>query len=145
MYRFKLEALLNHRRHQEEIHQKNLAEANKKLLYEQKKLRTKKKEQRRYVQKVQEKQKKGATVRDIVLYINYLAKLTIVIAEQRHRVDTAGKQVEQMRVELLATVKKRKILERLKEREWLLYQQKIRNDERKLMDEIGSARHARKT
>ena len=145
MYRFKLEALLNHRRHQEEIHQKNLAEANKKLLYEQKKLRTKKKEQRRYVQKVQEKQKKGATVRDIVLYMNYLAKLTIVIAEQRHRVDTAGKQVEQMRVELLATVKKRKILERLKEREWLLYQQKIRNDERKLMDEIGSARHARKT
>jgi len=47
--------------------------------------------------------------------------------------------------ELLAIVKKRKILERLKEKEWLIYQQKMKNDERKLMDEIASARHVRKT
>ena len=145
MYIFKLEALLNHRRHQEEIHQKNLAEANRKLLHEQKKLGTKKKEKRRYVLKMQEKQQKGTTVRDIVLYMNYLGKLSILIAEQQHRFDTAVKQVEQMRVELLAIVKKRKILERLKEKEWLIYQQKMKNDERKLMDEIASARHVRKT
>jgi len=145
MYRFKLEALLNHRRHQEEVHQKKLAEANRKLVYEQKKLRVKKKEKRRYVQKLQEKQEKSATVRDIVLYMNYLGKLSIEIEEQRHRVDTAAKQFEQTRAELLAIVKKRKILEKLKEKEWLIHQQKMKNDERKLMDEIASARHARET
>jgi len=144
MYRFKLEALLNHRRHQEEVHQKELAEVNRKLIYEQKKLRTKKKEKRRYLHKLQEKQQKSTTVRDIVLYMNYLAKLSNEIEEQHHRVYTAGKKVEQTRAALLTIVKKRKILERLKQREWAIHQQKMKSDERKLMDEIASARHVRK-
>jgi len=45
---------------------------------------------------------------------------------------------------LIGIVKKRKTLEKLKEKQWLAYQQKMMQNERKLMDEVASTRHARK-
>ena len=46
--------------------------------------------------------------------------------------------------ELINIVKKRKTLEKLKEREWQVHQEKILQNERKQMDEAASTRHARK-
>ena len=44
----------------------------------------------------------------------------------------------------LNIMKKRKTLEKLKEKEWLAYQQKKMQEERKFNDEIASTRHVRK-
>jgi len=144
MYRFKLEALLNHRRHQEEICQKELARRLRILAGEQEKLRHAKLLKRENILKLQTGQKNNINVSDIILYLNYIAQLSKKIDEQIICVREAGKQVNQKRNELIGIMKKRKTLEKLKEKDWLAYQNKTMQDERKFIDEVAVTRHARK-
>jgi len=144
MYRFKLEALLNHRRHQEEVCQKELAQTERLLADEQGKLRQQKREMRENIQILQTKQKERINVSDIILSVNYIQQLSKNIEHQKKCVGEATKKVNQKRNELIVIVTKRKTLEKLKEKERLAYQQKMMQNERKLMDEVASTRHARK-
>ena len=144
MYRFKLEALLNHRRHQEEICQKELARCQRRLVGEQEKLRRTKHLKRDYLLKLQERQKGSISISDVILHKNYIARLSEEIEAQTACVREAAKQVNQKRNELIGIVKKRKTLERLKEKDQLAYRKKLMLDERKLMDEVATTRHARK-
>ena len=131
MYRFKLEALLNHRRHEEEICQKELARCQRILAEEQEKLRHTKLLKRENVIALQARQKKSINVSDIILYLNYIAQLSKKIEEQILCVREAAKKVNQKRNELIGIMKKRKTLEKLKEKDWLAYQKKMMQDERK--------------
>lgn len=144
MHRFKLEALLNHRRHQEEVCQKELAQAERLLADEKGCLRRQKTEKRDHIQKLQIKQKEKINVSDIILSVNYIQQLSDKIEEQKNCVREASQKVNQKRQELIVIVKKRKTLEKLKEKDRLAYQQKMMRNERKLMDEVASTRHARK-
>ena len=144
MHRFKLEALLNHRRHQEEICQKQLAQTERLLADEQGKLRRQKKEHRDNIQKLHAKQKERINVSVMILSVSYIQQLSKNIEDQKKCVREATKKVNQKRNELIIIVKKRKTLEKLKEKEWLAYQKKMMQNERKLMDEVASTRHARK-
>ena len=65
------------------------------------------------------------------------------IEKQTDCVREATLKVNQKRTELVMIVKKQKTLEKLKENEQLVYQQKMLQNERKLMDEVASIRHAR--
>jgi flagellar FliJ protein len=145
MYRFKLETLLNHRRHQEEECQKKLAKVRKELVAEQEKLGRRKKEKRENILRLKEKQKNSAKVSDIVLHINYVQKLSKKIEDQIRCVQKADKKVNQARNDLIIMVKKRKTLDKLKEKGRQAYQRKLTEDERKLMDEIAATRHVRNT
>ena len=144
MFRFKLEALLNHRRHQEEVGQIELAQSQQRLTDEQEKLRRQKKEKRENLQKLQTKQKERINASEIILYVNYINQLSNNITRQTDCVRMATKRVNQKRNELVKLLKKRKSLERLKEKEWRAHQQKMLQTERKLMDEAASTRHAQK-
>jgi len=144
MYQFKLEALLHHRRHQEEICQKELAGLQRQLADKQDKLRRQRQQKRDTIQKLQTSQKESPRVSDIVLFMNYIAHLSKEIEVQAICVREAAKKVNQKRNELIGIVKKRKTLEKLKEKDWLAYQKKMMQDERKLMDEVATTRHARK-
>jgi flagellar FliJ protein len=145
MYRFKLETLLNHRRHQEEVCQKELAQAERRLADEKAQLRRLKNEKRDNIARLQINQKKKINVSDIILSVNYIQQLSEKIAEQKNRVQQATRTANQKRSELISIVKKRKTLETLKEKERLAYEQKVILDERKIMDDVASTRHARKT
>jgi len=145
MHRFKLEALLNHRRHQEEVCQKELAQTERILADEKSQQRRRKKEMRHNLQSLQIKQKEKINVSDIILSVNYIQQLSQKIEIQKKRVRKATRKVDQKRQELISIVKKRKTLEKLKEKEWLAYQQKMMQNERKFMDDIASTRYARKT
>ena len=144
MHRFKLEALLNHRRHLEDICQKELAESERLLADEKDKLSRWKKEKRDNIEILQVKQKQKINVSDIVLSVNYLQRLSENIEVQKQCVREATKKVNQRRQELIIIVKKRKTLEILKEKDRLAYQQKLMQNERKVMDEVASTRNARK-
>jgi len=144
MFTFKLQALLNHRRHQEEDLQKQLAEARRKSVAEQDRLRRQKREKRELVQSLHQKQAAGCTIRDSLLYLNYIAQLSQDIEQQVQRVQQAEKKVRRKRRELIEAVKKRKTLEKLKEKGRQAYLQKQMQNERKFMDEIASTRHARR-
>jgi flagellar FliJ protein len=139
-----LEALLNHRRHQEEECQKQLAEARKELAAEQNKLGRSKREKHENVLELQKKQKNSASVSDIILYLNYIQQLSKKIEDQKRCVQKANKKVKQVRSELIMIIKNRKTLEKLKDKGQRAYEQKMIQDERKLMDEVATTRHARK-
>ena len=144
MYRFTLEALLNHRRHQEEVCQKQLAQTERQLADERRKLYRLKEDKRENTQKLQAKQKNHINVSVIILSVNYIRQLSKNIEKQTDCVREAARKVNQKRSELVMIVKKRKTLEKLKEKEQLAYQQIMLQNERKLMDEVASIRHARK-
>lgn len=144
MYRFKLEALLKHRRHQEEVLQKELADAQKKLAAEQSIQHALERKKRRRVQELQRRQTSGNTITDIVLYLTYIEHLSANIEDQKQRVQIAQQIAHQKRNELIALMKKRKALEKLKEKGRQAYQYKQMQEERKFMDEVASARHGRR-
>ncbi len=144
MYRFKLEALLKHRRHQEEVLQKELADAQKKLAAEQSIQHALERKKRRRVQELQRRQTSGNTITDIVLYLTYIEHLSANIEDQKQRVQIAQQIAHQKRNELIASMKKRKALEKLKEKGRQAYQYKQMQEERKFMDEVASARHGRR-
>jgi flagellar export protein FliJ len=144
MYRFKLEALLNYRCHQEEACQKELAQARRRLTDKREKLEQKKKEKQESLEKLQVKKKVSTTVSDIMLYMNYIQQLSKDIEDQAMLVHKTAKLVDQKRHELVSVMQKHKTLKNLKYKEQQAYQQKLMQDERKLMDEIASIRHARK-
>jgi flagellar FliJ protein len=144
MFRFKLGALLNHRRHQEEVCQKELARAERKLAVEQGKLRQLKNDKRTRVRDLQAKQRVRFNAADIMLSVNYIQQLSQQIDVQNLGVRDAAKQVNHRRTDLIRIVKKRKILEKLKDQQLQAYSRKMRQDERKNMDEVASLRHVRK-
>jgi len=144
MYRFKLEALLNHRRYQEEVCQKELAKAQRVLSDELEKLDRKKNEKQESLEKLQTKKKENPTVSDIMLHMDYLTQLSRDIEDQALRVQNSTKLVDQKRRELISIMQKRKTLKKIKYKDWQRYQQKLMQNERKLMDEVASTRHVRK-
>ena len=144
MYRFKLEALLNHRRHLEDECQKELAATRNELAVEQGRLGCIKEEKRENILILKNKQKNSTAVGEIILYVNYIQQLSKKIEDQTRCVHDAQKKVNRVRNELIMIIKKRKTLEKLKEKEQQAYQQKLMQNERKLMDEIAATRHVRK-
>ena len=144
MYQFKLEALLAHRRRQEEIGQKELAEAKRKLFDERQKLDLKKREKQEILDKLQGESNKRMTISDIRLYMDYIQQLSKEIEDQTRQMYRMITFVDQKRQELVTIVKKHKILKKLKYKGQLAYQQKEMQNERKLTDELASIRHIRK-
>ncbi len=144
MYQFKLQALLNHRRHQEEVCQKELAQARRDLTAAQETLRNLKQDKRQNIQKLHARQKEPHKTSNILIFIYYIGQLSRDITAQMQQVRHASKKVTLKRDSLIAVMKKRKTLEKLKEKEWLAYQQKVMQSERKFNDEVAATRHMRK-
>ena len=144
MYRFKLEALLSHRRRQEEAAQKELAQARRELSDERQKLDRKKREKQEILDNLQAEQNKSTTAFDIRLYINYIQQLSKEVEDQARQTHRTSKFVDQKRQELVTIMKKHKTLKKLKYKGQLAYQQKEMQTERKLMDDFASMRHVRK-
>ncbi|MGD9288126.1 MAG: flagellar export protein FliJ [Desulfobacterales bacterium] len=144
MYRFKLEALLTHRRHQEEKCQKELAQARRKLSDERVKLEQKKRKKQEYLEILKSRQKRHTNVTEIILYTDYIQELSKGIESQTVLVNESIRTVDLKRQELVVVMKKYKTLKKLKYREMQAYQRKLLHDERKLMDEFASIRHFRK-
>ena len=143
MYHFKLQALLNHRRHQEEVCQKELAEAQRDLSDTQKKLKSIRKDKRDNIQKLQARQTERHNASNILIFINYIEQLSRDLDAQMQQVDHTSQHVTEKRDNLIAIMKKRKTLEKLKEKQWLEYQQKMMQAERKFNDEIAATRYIR--
>ncbi len=137
MYRFNLEPLLNHRRYQEEVLQKELAGLKIRLAAEKDKLWVLRQKKRQYVQQLQEKQTDGGPASEIKLYVDFVDQLSKETQAQRQNVLEAERHFNLKRQDLIAAVKKRKTLERLKEKGLQAYQQEQFKKERSFMDEVA--------
>jgi flagellar FliJ protein len=143
MYQFKLQALLNHRCHQEEVCQKELAEAQRDLSDAQTKLTSIKNDKRDNIQKLKAMQAERHNASKILIFINFIEQLSRDLAAQDQEVHRAWQHVTEKRENLIAIMKKRKTLEKLKEKEWQEYQQSQMRAERKFNDEVAATRYVR--
>ena len=137
MFTFKLEPLLNHRRYQEEVLQKELAELKKRLAEEKETLRLLRNRKRKYLQQLQNKQKAGRPASEIKLYLNFVDHLSEKMEVQNQRVRKAEHSFNLKRKDLIQAMKNRKILDKLKEKGQQAYQQKWLKKERDFMDEVA--------
>ena len=142
MFKFRFETLLVTRRHAEETLQKELSEARRALTDEQAALRDKKSTLRECLQDLRQKQRQSFRTADIQLYRPYLERLERDIDLQQKRVAGAERKVNQKRLALMEAVKRRRILEKLKEKDQQSYLKSMAVRERKFMDEVASRHHA---
>jgi flagellar FliJ protein len=145
MFKFNLQSLLNHRRYQEEVLQKQLAQSRNRLVAEQNKLRRLKEKKREYSQRLQQRQKESGTAPGLILYLQYLDRLSKELAYQNRQVIAAEKDFKNRRNDLIDIMKKRKVLEKLKEKRSKAYHQQILKNERKFMDEVAAHQFSRKS
>ena len=138
MYRFNLESLLNHRRYQEEILQKVLAGLKIRLAADKDKLWILRQKKREYLQQLQEKQIDGRPASEIKLFVDFVDQLSKEMEAQRQNVLQAEREFNLKRQDLIAAMKKRKTLERLKEKGMQGYKQEQFKKERSFMDEVDS-------
>ena len=138
MYQFNLEPLLNHRRYQEEILQKELAGLKVRLVAEKDKLWVLRQKKRKYVQQLQEKQIDGRPASEIKLFVDFVDQLSKETEIQKQKLLEAEHNFNQKRQDLIAAMKKRKTLDRLKQKGLQAYEEKQFKEERSLMDEVAS-------
>ena len=144
MYRFNLEPLLNNRRYQEEILQKELAGSKIRLAAEKDKLWILRQKKRKYVQQLQEKQTDGRPVSEIKLFVDFVEQLAKEMEVQRQNVLHAERDLNLKRQDLIAAMKKRKTLDRLKEKGLQAYEHEKFKKERSFMDEVASRQFTQK-
>ena len=144
MYRFNLESLLNHRRYQEEILQKELAGLKVRLAAEKDKLWVLRQKKRKIVQQLHEKQTDGRTASEIKLFVDFVDQLSKEMEAQRENVLEAERNFSLKRRDLIAAMKERKTLDRLKEKGLQAYEQEQFKKERSFMDEVASRQFTQK-
>lgn len=137
MYQFRLDPLLNHRRYQEEVLQKELADKKKRLQAEQHVLRDLKNKKRQNLQQLGTMQKQGRPASELKLYVDFIEHLKIELEAQLERVRQAQLQFDSIHHALMAAMKKRKALEKLKEKGRKAYEQNQLKKERALLDDVA--------
>jgi len=109
----------------------------KKLLMEEQELARLEETLMQTLSALQEKQRNGATVSDIILYERYLRQLSINRGQHIQRIIEMKNQLRQKLSELIEAMKARKILDRLKEKELEKVRKELERKERIFMGEIA--------
>ncbi|HEX5680852.1 MAG TPA: flagellar export protein FliJ [Desulfobacterales bacterium] len=144
MFHFRFETVLTQRRHVEESFQKELAEARQQLSAAQAVLREAKETRRQCMREMRRKQRDRFRADDILLYYPYLERLTQEIELHMKSVAAAERKVAQRRQALLEAMKKRKILDKLKEKQFQTHLKAEAGREQRFTDESAAQQHARR-
>lgn len=138
MFRFRFEALLTRARHLEELRQRDLAEAGRRLAASQAALREAR--ERLHACRRAWRQRPDRPLRpvEIELHLARLDELTAAMAERQRQTSAAERELAQRREALLEAVKRRKTLEKLREKDRRAEAAKAAERERKFIDEVAA-------
>jgi flagellar protein FliJ len=138
MFRFRFETLLRVRRSAEDLFQKELAEARRVLAAEQEMLRALRSTHRQCLHELHRIQQQGFRASDVQLYDAYRTRLDRDIDRQQKRMAGAERKMIQKRSALISAVKKRKVMEKLKDNEIQAHLGEMAANERKFMDDVAT-------
>ena len=144
MYNFNLESVLRHRKLVEENLQKELAILRLSLVDEREKLRNFKESRSKFLEELKRKQEEGTTISDVFLYLPFIEQLSKDIEKQKKNVLELENDVEQKRQDLVEATKKKKTLEKLKDKGLKAYKQEMTKDEQEFMNEVAVNRFNRR-
>lgn len=142
-FNFRLETVLQHRRRTEEDCQRKLAAALADLGIEKRSLEDLENTRDQGREEFQQKLKSHMTASEMLFYQRYFDQLAGYIAEQKRKVAAAAQQFEKRRTELVAALKKRKVLDKLKEKQMIAAVKKGLKREQDFMNEMAVIRHLR--
>jgi flagellar FliJ protein len=142
-FNFRLETVLQHRRRIEEDCQRKLAAALADLAEKKRALAGIEASRDRGREELQQKLKSNLIVSEMLLYQRYFDQLAVDIAGQKKKVAAAAQLFEKRRTELVAALKKRKVLDKLKEKQMSTAAKKALKQEQDFMNEMAVTRHAR--
>jgi flagellar protein FliJ len=144
MFHFRLETLLRQRRHAEEALQCELAEARQALAAEQAALRESRSARQRCMRELRRTRQEHFRAEEVLLYYPYLERLTQAIESRLRRVAAAERRVGQKRHALIEAMKKRKILEKLREKQARVHHAEEAAVEQRMHDEAAAQQHTRR-
>lgn len=137
MFKFKLQAVLDHRQLIEDNIQKELAEIKQQLIGSQKKLETLINKETDTMHILKREQTKGLSSHDVIAYQDFLKDLSKRITLQRKAIDEICEQEEETKKALREAVKQKQILEKLKEQGMDRYHRNMLKKEQEFIDEIA--------
>ncbi len=137
-YRF--ETLLRLRKNTENLEQKEMAQAQHRLLARQKQLQDMKTTGEEHGKELQTRLQQTLSGTILGLYDWYFQSLGTRAVVQEHLITESGRQVEAQRTQLVEAMKKRRVLEILKDRELLNARRKMIKEEIAFQDEVSSTR-----
>lgn len=137
MFKFKLQAVLDHRQLIEDNIKKALAEIKQKLIENQKKLETLINKETDTMHILKQEQANGISSHDVIAYQDFLKDLSKRITLQRKAIDEICEQEEETKKALREAVKQKQILEKLREQGMDRYHQNMLKKEQEFIDEIA--------
>ena len=137
---FRFETLLRLRKNAENLEQKEMAEIQNHLYARRNELQDLKSSDTKNNDELQTRLQQSIPGRTLDLYDRYSQSLSIQSGLQEQIISETGEKVEAKRSELVEAMKKRRVLEILKDRDILKKKRKVLKDEIAFMDEIASTR-----
>ena len=143
MSKFKLESLLQHRKHIEENYQRELAKALHELQEEKDTLEQLISSRDQIRRKLEQRLIEDINASELLHFNKYLDRLSLDISLQNKRVADVEDKLEQKRLKLTEAVKSRKIMDKLKDKQLAAEFEKNHKNEQNFMNEIAINRHLR--
>ncbi len=137
MFTFRLEPVLNHREAIEDSLKKEVAMCKTLLDQEKKKFRSYTKTKHRMLGDLRRKQKGHMSISEMLLYVSFIEQLTRDLELQKQKVVEAEKKLDLKRERLVAAMKGKKSLEKLKEKGWKVHQKNELKEEQNFLNEMG--------
>ena len=140
-FRFRFQSILDIKSRLEDLKKAKFGEANEELRIQTEKLSVLLNEQVFQYELLKEKNKKGVTPKDLIVYNNYMNRLKQAIEIQKKVIAKAQEAVELARRELIEASKERKKFETLKEKKLEEYWEDYYKKEQTALDEIVSYKY----
>jgi flagellar FliJ protein len=135
-YSFKFETLLNYKKRLEEVAQQVLAQKMTERAEAEQKLNRLRTREEECLFELMEKRTKGIPAAQHLLYINYLNLLAKDIAIQEEVVQSLTRAVEEARQKLIKLSREKKMIEKLKKKDFDAFTQEMIRLEQKENDEL---------
>lgn len=137
-FKFRLETLLKYRKILEDQARLELAEADRRLKEEQSKLKKLEDDLNRTIEALYQKQSETVTAEELSLYSSYISRLKHNITMQEIKVAEAEKYRFECLKKLEEAMRRRKLVESLKDKQLKNYYIELLREEQKYLDEIGT-------
>jgi flagellar FliJ protein len=144
MFTFKLQSVLDHRQFVEDNLKKEHAEIKLRLMAEQQKLESLEKKEMQTRAALKLEQVQGLSSHQVVAYHAYLKGLADQMSNQKAVIGEIREEETIKQAALLQAMKKRQILEKLKEQEHGRFNRKVLKKEMTFIDEIAVNQYVRK-
>ena len=137
---FRFETLLKLRKNAENLEQREMAEMQNYLYARQNELQDLNSSGTKNNEELQSRLQQSIPGRTLGLYDRYFQSMNLRSSLQERIISETGEKVEVKRSVLVEAMRKRRVLEILKDRDILKKKRKVLKDEIALMDEIASTR-----